>query len=1564
MGEEQEGRQQNTQNGNVVTNTAKDVAKEKVKKEVQKEVAKRAAETSAKLAAKSSIFAALGPILVWVLIIIVAIIIIVGIIMFFMTVPGMVMEQLKEFASDLADSIFSYFGADTTRQIDEQEIYDVLNYLEQMGYDLKGYGFINENADENDANYDEKVGVIRDPETGLIKDLDEGKWFGGKQEAYSDIIELYIMSDNYAYTVKNFNNVSSWITPFKWLQAIGHHIGDFFGIDNTKWGKGLISIYYEDGSLGEIGDSYQNGILKINSIEIDPSAKKMKIRKGWGNNAFEYNLDGWTGRYGMPLEFLLSIHIATMKPDLGYDMITEFDTDVRIILRTINEGVVDASYKNSSGAYVTYEEIEEAIYDGVSDDIWNKFKNWVDEKIGGLTDEEKAILESKGIVGDDDTINEILSKLKNTQDYNFKTFVPYISKVTNHWFRDVYFTLSEDEVKNTLLTRTDIDYEKITNERWTLYETYPEGSEREGEYKLFVYDENAEYGIGEPFEGTQQEANEKNIKVVKKPISTTAADMGSEDYIANPNNPESEKGAIIELNTDGSWSAYENKDTESEAYERVYPEADENSVEGKIYYKVKFANDVVQKEDGLRGVTNKNIKDMFLNRYYFSYDGSTETAELIKKAKEQTGIMFGSVPKDKLETEISGTTNPEDDEPYQIKDLVSNVSITQDSLGAFSMLENTHTLDADYIYRDFKELIVELGYFTQKELSEGTPELLQWLIPSIGSGGYPKRVLDKVENELGTFAHSKQDYEANEKDKLATLYEKISQMQEEEQFEGNVPETGNVSGISTNNNSQNLSQVSGLNSNNTSDSELSSNKSNINLKNVKGTGASFVLERVDESGDGYQSVLVSGNVKYLHRYQGGQSYSGIEFFWAGGSRTLGQAACGLFACFNVLTGYGYDFQPAKELAGYKWPATMDAVKNLMEEKGVTGQFIDYTDTAALDEALNEGRPAILLFQSTVDKQGVSWTSGGHFVALAGKDKEGNILTLDSAAQGNVKRHDYPGTVEDMLPAFQSAPIWIADEPPTGMKQEGEPYEGYLGDEAVVSPVTGILLDYGTYDEDDKDAGYRKNINKPDVEPESVGYAKILVLNEEIADQLVNCDTHSKDTDTKNGIEGQINISQKPQKVEDMKNWTDEERALYGYKLFKDDYEDGGIAGYVIYIDGFKCELPKEESEDDGTEDKDREEIVWDENYQAGSGQELSMEYFKSQAAKGKGDWFQNCEYEETLYEPDDVYKLLSEKLEEQQKARAEAKNIAAPLYSFTGTLEGETKELLLIKEGTVIGRTYTDKEVVESRGETYVKPEEPEEGEEDTREVQGNYLRIIMRDLDDTVVENVEDYMKLDEAEYNQELDFEKFLFWMGVYAEGGDLVNKGGKWYSKPVDVGDDVGSTGLTHFYGITDYNVEVAKKLGYNVTTSSWQEDLPLDMLTDVFLTLIEEDKAYIKSELGENIEDGYLQAFISVKHNYGNLTKRGDEYKSTGKVSESTWCTYEGKDEFADALTRRRVAEWKIITEGIYMNYNDGNTGEIDWKYPYGTGTQYSEETPFTDFLKDHNINDVNIMEPDS
>lgn len=45
-----------------------------------------------------------------------------------------------------------------------------------------------------------------------------------------------------------------------------------------------------------------------------------------------YSLDGWTGRYGMPVDFLLTIHLATLMPDLAYDMTQNFDTVVNILL--------------------------------------------------------------------------------------------------------------------------------------------------------------------------------------------------------------------------------------------------------------------------------------------------------------------------------------------------------------------------------------------------------------------------------------------------------------------------------------------------------------------------------------------------------------------------------------------------------------------------------------------------------------------------------------------------------------------------------------------------------------------------------------------------------------------------------------------------------------------------------------------------------------------------------------------------------------------------------------------------------------------------------------------------------------------------------------------------------------------------------------------------------------------------------------------------------------------------------------------------------------------------------
>jgi hypothetical protein len=64
------------------------------------------------------------------------------------------------------------------------------------------------------------------------------------------------------------------------------------------------------------------------------------------------------------------------------------------------------------------------------------------------------------------------------------------------------------------------------------------------------------------------------------------------------------------------------------------------------------------------------------------------------------------------------------------------------------MLENTHTLDADYIYRDFKELIVELDYFDKEDLSDKTNEVMQWPLPEASS-----KALVSIESLSAVFAN-------------------------------------------------------------------------------------------------------------------------------------------------------------------------------------------------------------------------------------------------------------------------------------------------------------------------------------------------------------------------------------------------------------------------------------------------------------------------------------------------------------------------------------------------------------------------------------------------------------------------------------------------------------------------------------------------------------------------------------------------------------------------------------------------------------------------------------------
>ena len=97
-----------------------------VQKSVQAaQKARKMAQNVKKVAHAIKNIASSGPlmyVLFWVFVVIVAIIIITGLIMFIITMPGMIMEKLKAIFKELGNALAAFFGADTTQQIDEERI--------------------------------------------------------------------------------------------------------------------------------------------------------------------------------------------------------------------------------------------------------------------------------------------------------------------------------------------------------------------------------------------------------------------------------------------------------------------------------------------------------------------------------------------------------------------------------------------------------------------------------------------------------------------------------------------------------------------------------------------------------------------------------------------------------------------------------------------------------------------------------------------------------------------------------------------------------------------------------------------------------------------------------------------------------------------------------------------------------------------------------------------------------------------------------------------------------------------------------------------------------------------------------------------------------------------------------------------------------------------------------------------------------------------------------------------------------------------------------------------------
>ncbi len=1544
---------------------------------------------------------------------ILAFIVIVGIIMFFLTMPGMVMEKLKGLFKALADTWSAWWGGDTTEQFEDVEIYNVLNYLDDMGYDLKGYGFVTEfltkpieeyvdggageNLNEEDP-YSLKVttdGVIRDGDDEIVTGI-------------SDFIRTYLVSENYIYTIKNFNQ-----NDLPWYKAFGDHVSALFS-DDLSNRKGMLVFYHDDGLGITSNDAYD--AIELGSIEIED--KKLKIKKGWFNEAMTYSLDGWTGRYGMPVDFLLTIHLATQMPDLAYDMTQTFSPEIKILLHGMS-GTVEGHYKTGDGKYIGLAEVNKKLT-GVEgknffSKIWSTIDNWglntseaqhaldfgiippwhnppecgcelsntivlnkvingveyayiIDKIIKnddttmdakefaaldeadrpaikgavyadyaindggdlsrqditiegtslsemGLTVEEKLVKIGNGDKDGNNNckkyIKEVVWALQDVTDFNYSTYTPYIENVTDHWYRDVYFIADANKVNS--FVDYDYQYELITGERWTMYETYgPENPEREGEFKYYVLEideETGEVSTGElydgnvisgeslyDYDGNLISENGQTDKDGNKIEMERLASRGEDGTLVV------KKAVTIDLSekyedlgwnklSNGQYSAYNPEVKVTKEMTKGYTEqqlqeiSDDNQGEkaakNNIFIEVELGN-IEQTGEGLRTETNNKIKKMFLVNNYFKYDGSQTTAEIIyalrQKAKEKGYSGYGPINVDSDGNELSkdeldkllneeydlefkrisdgGKFTSATDGKYKIKDYVGNVSFQQDSLNTFAMLENSHTLDADFIYRDFKELVVELGYFEKEELTESKPKILQWIVPEIGSSGYPEGAIDKREGEYGTLVHSKSDIDANRQQTVYTLISQLgSELPEELSGAQKADADGDVKGLFGMGTNISIDEVGKIGA--------SKKPAQVPLSEFLDTTREM-CEYINKEGYDYCVYLLPSKCP-----QCAQACKSAEF------HDSSSCACTENHCkhkvHNNTCGLPKTFEASKSTGSHNfccatlvsWALQNVGVMPDSDHKDGADELAAYIMSNLKPEVIQVGQPLeegdILCYDGHIDIVGKKLSSGfekyngGHYTDIGSVEYQGTSCI-----------EKISGWPDDSRIKFALRIKWGRGEP--GI------YVGYEGNEAVVSPVTGILMEYGTYDEEAAQEN-RENMDmkygpllegysykqepvvdengKTVVDPETgepvveikypydkVGYAVIKILDAETyqkleskvdsrwkTDSLIKINQKSTNYNSENE---QANkhvsfVEKTAELIDENRDWSKLDETIYGYKEFVEQYERFGIAGNYIYIDGFRCETVGETDEDEDDDSKKKSDNNQNRSPKIVTpGDPITIDSFKITPEQAGSDTFEP--EVDNLYEADQISKLISQEYYDKLKAESGVKIDASTGITFKyldkikekyTDANGEEKEkqveqeneYILIKEGTVLGRTLTDEEIVdgeEYRNKEYgtyeeyleaqkeylqkkpeanaqqqpatPEPENPENPEDTSDEdiiipkipLMGNYLRLMMQLPDGSIVENVEDYLKLDDVKPKADNDWELF-YWLPFESGGTD---------------------------------------------------------------------------------------------------------------------------------------------------------------------------------------------------
>lgn len=1400
MDEENMTRQQRNPAAEGASNAAKNVARDAVKK-----AAKDGAKNALKSTTSNAVRAFLAPLMPWIVGIVVILVLVVGIIMFFVSGMGLIYAALDAMADQVKEFVAeAWYGSKNVVQ--PYEIIQVADKIETMGYDLYGEGFVTDPVPEDEKigegvdEYREEIGqpivaenVYLDP-SGIQRDN------YGITNMDSDIIRRYLISDNYMYTLYNEDKAFEG-----WSHILSGHVSSNSHDGFILPRSGLIKLIEEqDGKFGTYGGYHGtfsvSKLLKkiVNltigghvSCSINLENKTLDITSSTGilfwkkSNVLSYNLDGWTGRYGMPLEFLLSLHLASEQPDLVLDFLNNFDTNVNIGLHPSKAAFVPGI--EISGQIITLQDLiavgeddfiktfypsyweqlqEEAAAQAAEEAAQNpddtstttdtaaqaeeEYRNKVSEAISGKTSSDsgadgKALYEvdagsqgengaTKMMISEDGDIYRLEENEDGTKSYVntgvkyriveegqreyditeedsehltysevytalflaaggefnsmetlgtdvFNTYLPYIRNVSNHWFRDAYFVLGTDSQfidengSHTIrIIENDKDFEYTVGERWTLYET-----DENGNYTLYLVNDDG--SIGDRYNGTQEQALKENIRVTRKAITKLVDEKAAED--------DEFKAGI----SGGMWTAYDINPsgvtidwTQWDEDARAFPKGVSDLIKEKLKYQITVTNQIIQKRDGERAATNATVKKMLTRYSYYTYDGSKERADAIAEDRKANNDY-------KHEDEYGHILDGTASDPRN-QNLVGKFAINADSLSAFKILENMNTLDADQIYRDFKELIVELNYFDKEELAGLTEvDVFQWPLPDTGTIGWPVREFSKNTNEFGTLIHSKVDLK-----NLYDIYAKTAKSEEQ----GGGPSDPDEENDEGNDNEEEITAVV----NDVSSMGQMFRNQKESLYAVQGKTS----HKMEGSGSGFGQSTFFDTAQacwdFIVQHGGSISYGALgacPFATPGGNHKSS------IDCSGFVTWVLYEWGTG-EIKSYF--ANQRATPTLMKDN-----YQDLFGWTQIELGADQDAKPLLQPGDILVRDNGEGGAYGHTAIV--KEVNGDVVGWDCGSASNWQTDCTETTIGSGFVSGdgRKGKIIRIEE----IQKPAEKYKGYEGNTDVVSPVTGEIIEAGKQ--------VIKNIETN--EEEEVGYIKLKVMTTE--------DFQALDPPTDFNIE-------------DISDLDDEKKNYAGFRYFYEDYQYSGVLGMYIMLRGFDVRIV-------------------DENLNLTSDSTIR----EDGQVRNK-------------YHKHDYNDVIGEKTRKILQNKEKLRDYA--LSTITFTVNGEEK--LYVKEGTVLGKTYTDGDLEEfsdvseiDKDEAVVRPcvaagetaEYPEmmfsngkkpnwEEFEDDEKPTGNYIQVILRTAEDgqinpepndenpsntmqkdNIIEDVEDYFELDDPD-------------------------------------------------------------------------------------------------------------------------------------------------------------------------------------------------------------------------